>query len=125
GWFPDGDTASRVILVGACTVAGAVLGPRRRTALGLTMAGVLVAYAVTMILQPWSLSLAPIGPELTSRFFGVSNLLEALLLVPALLGTKLLTERFGWIAFTPIAMLSLATIAENRLGSDGGGAIVV
>jgi hypothetical protein len=78
-----------------------------------------------MIVQPWSLALAPIGPELTSRFFGISNLLETLLLVPALLGAKLLTERFGWLAFAPIAALSLATIAENRLGSDGGGAIVV
>jgi uncharacterized membrane protein len=125
GLYPVGDTASQVILVGACTVAAALLGPRRRTPLGLTLVGVLVAYTATMIVQPWSLALAPIGPELTSRFFGISNLLETLLLVPALLGAKLLTERFGWIAFGPIAALSLATIAENRLGSDGGGAIVV
>jgi hypothetical protein len=125
GWYPVGDTASRVVLVGACTVAGALLGPKRRTPLGLTLVGVLALYAGTMIVQPWSLALAPIGPELTSRFFGISNLLETLLLVPALLGAKLLTERFGWLAFAPIAALSLATIAENRLGSDGGGAIVV
>jgi hypothetical protein len=125
GWYPMGDTAGRVVLVGAFTVAGALAGPRRRTLLGLSLVGILLAYAVTMIVQPWSLALAPIGPELTSRFFGVSNLLETLLLVPALLGAKLLTERFGWIAFAPVAALSLATIAENRLGSDGGGAIVV
>ena len=125
GWYPVGDTASRVALVGACTVAAALLGPRRRTPLGLTLVGVMLAYAATMVVQPWSLALAPIGPELTSRFFGISNLLETLLLVPALLGTKLLVERFGWIVFPPIAALSLATIAENRLGSDGGGAIVV
>ena len=125
GWYPVGDTASRVALVGACTIAGAVIGPRRRTPLGFALVAVLLAYAVTMVVQPWSLALAPIGPELTSRFFGISNLLETLLLVPALLGAKLLTERFGWIAFGPIAALSLATIAENRLGSDGGGAIVV
>jgi uncharacterized membrane protein (DUF441 family) len=86
---------------------------------------VLVAYAATMIVQPWSLSFAPIGPELTSRFFGVSNLLEALLLVPAVGAAVLLTRRFGWPAFVLVFALSLATIAENRLGSDGGGAIVV
>jgi hypothetical protein len=125
GWIQDGSTAWRVALVGACTIAGAFLGPRRRTALGLSLAGVLVAYAATMIVQPWSLSFAPIGPELTSRFFGVSNLLEALLLVPAVGAAVLLTRRFGWPAFVLVFALSLATIAENRLGSDGGGAIVV
>jgi hypothetical protein len=125
GWLQDGDTAWRVTLVGACTVAGALLGPRRKTTLGFTMAGVLVAYAVTMIVQPWSLSFAPVGPELTSRFFGVSNLLEALLLVPAVVAATLLKQRFGWPAFVLVFALSLLTIAENRLGSDGGGAIVI
>jgi hypothetical protein len=125
GWQPTGGGAARVALVGACTVAGALIGPRRRVPLGLSLAGVLVAYAVTMVVQPWSLSLAPIGPELTSRFFGVSNLLETLLLVPALVAARLLTQRFGWTAFALVAGLALATIAENRLGSDGGGAIVL
>lgn len=125
GWLPSGDTASRVLLVGACTVAGALVGPRRRLPLGLALVGILVAYGVTMLLQPWSLALAPIGPELTSRFFGISNLLETLMLVPALVGARLLQERFGWRAFAAVGALSLAVIAENRLGSDGGGAIVV
>jgi hypothetical protein len=125
GWHPTGDTASRVALVGACTVAGALVGPRRRVPLGLALVAILVAYGVTMIVQPWSLALAPIGPELTSRFFGISNLLETLLLVPALVGARLLKERFGWAAFVAVGGLSLAVIAENRLGSDGGGAIVV
>jgi hypothetical protein len=125
GWAPTGDTAWRVVLVGACTVAGAFVGPRRRTPLGLELVGILVAYGATMIVQPWSLALAPIGPELTSRFFGISNLLETLLLVPALVGARLLKERFGWAAFAAVGALALAVIAENRLGSDGGGAIVV
>ena len=125
GTYPTGDTASRVALVGACTVAGALLGPRRRLPLALLMVGTLVAYGVMMIVQPWSLALAPIGPELTSRFFGISNVLETLLLAPALIGAKLLMERWGWPAFLAVGALSLAVIAENRLGSDGGGAIVV
>jgi hypothetical protein len=86
---------------------------------------VLVGYAATMALHPEAVSLAPMGPELTSRFFGVSNLLETLLLGPALLGAFLLTKRFGWLAFVAVALLSLVTIAENQLGADGGGAIVV
>src|SRR5207302_9636621 len=65
------------------------------------------------------------GPELTSRFFGVSNLLESFLLAPALIGARLLAARFGPIAFAAVGALALATIAENQLGSDGGGAVVV
>jgi hypothetical protein len=98
---------------------------RRRIVLGIALVSVLAAYAVTMVVHPWALSLAPMGPELTSRFFGVSNLLETLLLVPALLGAYLLKERFGWLAFGAVGLLALLTISENRLGADGGGAVVV
>jgi hypothetical protein len=128
GWFPTGDTAPRVILLGLCTVAGGLFGPtffRRRVQIGVAMVVLLAAYAVSMLVRPSTLSLAPVGPELTSRFFGVSNLLETWLLFPALLGAALLAKRFGPVAFLTIGGLALATIAENVLGSDGGGAIVV
>ncbi len=128
GWLLAGSTGPRVALVGACTVAGGVLGARYLRGgaqLGLALVGVVVAYALTMAVHPEALSLAPMGPELTSRFFGVSNLLETFLLAPALIGAKLLGDRFGWTAFAAVALLSLVTIAENQLGSDGGGAIVV
>jgi hypothetical protein len=128
GWFPAGDAAPRVTLLGLCTVAGGILGPmlfRRRAVFGFALVALLVAYAVSMYVRPSTLSLAPIGPELTSRFFGVSNLLETWLLFPALLGAALLRRRFGWPMFLAIGALALATIAENKLGSDGGGAIVV
>lgn len=128
GWFPAGGVASRVALLGIFTVAGGILGPRllrNRTALGLALVALLAAHAVSMLVRPSTLSLAPVGPELTSRFFGVSNLLEAWLLYPALLGAALLGRRFGAPAFLAVGALALATIAENRLGSDGGGAIVV
>ena len=128
GWFPTGDAAGRVTLLGLCTVAGAMFGPiffRRRLHLGVALVALLAAYTVSMIIRPSTLSLAPIGPELTSRFFGVSNLLETWLLYPGLLGAALLTRRFGPFAFVGVAGLTLATIAENALGADGGGAIVV
>jgi hypothetical protein len=132
GWLLAGPTGLRVALVGACTVAGGLLGPKLRsgtgvhgTGLGVALVFVLMGYAATMAFHPEAVSLAPMGPELTSRFFGVSNLLETLLLGPALLGAYLLTRRFGWVAFVAVALLSLVTIAENQLGSDGGGAIVV
>ena len=128
GWMLDGAVEPRVALVGVCTVAGGILGARflrSGPALGAALVGVLGAYALTMAVHASALSLAPIGPELTSRFFGVSNQLETLLLVPALLGARLLTARYGKVAFAAVAVLSLLTIAENQLGSDGGGAIVV
>ena len=128
GWFPAGDAASRVTLLGLCTVAGGILGAklfRNRTFFGFALVALLLAYAISMAVRPSTLSLAPIGPELTSRFFGVSNLLETWLLFPALLGAALLKQRFGWVALVGVGALALATIAENSLGSDGGGAIVV
>ena len=128
GWFPTGHTVPRVTLLGLCTVAGGLFGPtffRRKSQLGLALVVLLAAYAASMLIRPSTLSLAPVGPELTSRFFGVSNLLETWLLFPALLGAALLAKRFGWFAFLAIGGLALATIAENALGSDGGGAIVV
>jgi hypothetical protein len=128
GWLPAGDAVPRVTLLGLCTVAGGLLGGalyRRRVALGFVLVALLVAYTMSMLLRPSTLSLAPIGPELTSRFYGVSNLLETWLLVPSLGGAALLAQRFGATAFVAVGGLSLATIAENKLGADGGGAIVV
>jgi len=128
GWLPNGDAGPRVALVGLCCVAGGAWGPRflrSQTVLGFALVAVLAAYAVSMILNAASLSFAPMGPELTSRFFGVSNLLESLLLVPALLGARFLAARYGPVAFAAVGALALATIAENQLGSDGGGAVVV
>jgi hypothetical protein len=128
GWFPDGAAAPRVTLLGLVTLAGALIGPmvlRRSVHLGVAMAALLAAYAASMLARPSTLSLAPIGPELTSRFYGVSNLLETWLLVPSLVAAALLAQRFGVLAFVAVGGLSLATIAENQLGADGGGAIVV
>src|SRR4051794_34400873 len=105
GWFPSGDTAPRVTLLGLVTLAGAAIGPmlfRKRTQLGIAMTVLVAAYAVSMLIRPSALSLAPVGPELTSRFFGVSNLLETWLLVPALVGAALLAERFGAAAFVGV-----------------------
>jgi len=128
GWWGGDDAAAQVVGLGVATVVGGIVAPRvlrTRLALGAFLTGVVLAYAVAMAIHPPAMSLAPLGPELTSRFFGVSNLVEALLLGPALLGAKLLAERFGPLAFAAVALLTLATIGENQLGADGGGAFVV
>ncbi len=128
GWIPAGGVSARLTLLGVCTVAGGVLGQRAwrsPVVAGFGLAAVLAGYVSAMVVQPSALSLAPLGPELTSRFFGVSNLLETLLLVPALGCAAFLGRRFGPFAFAGAAALALAAVAENRLGADGGGAVVL
>jgi hypothetical protein len=48
-----------------------------------------------------------------------------MLLVPALGGAVYLWRRLGWWAFAGVALLSFVTVAGNRFGADGGGAIVL
>ncbi len=48
-----------------------------------------------------------------------------MLLVPALAGAVYLWRCFGWPAFGGVALVSFVTVAGNRFGADGGGAIVL
>ena len=128
GLYAGGGVILRLALLAACAFFGGLAARRivaRPTAAGLALTGVVAAYAVTMAAWPWALSLGPLSPELTSRFYGVSNLIESLLLAPVLLGTALLARRWGWWCFAVTAALALVTISENRLGDDGGGAVVL
>jgi hypothetical protein len=128
GFLGAGDSTVRLVVLTLLALAGGIAGERlfrRPVLLGVGLAGVLVAYLAAMVFAPWSLSLAPLGPELTARFFGVSNLLETLLLLPALLAAVLLGRRLGPVGFALVALLAMAVVAENRLGADGGGAVVL
>lgn len=88
--------------------------------LGLACASVLLAYLLVLGLDPESVALSPFGPSQAGRFYGVSNLLETMLLVPAILGTALL-GRLG----VAVAGLSLVAVAGSRFGADGGGLLVL
>jgi hypothetical protein len=70
-------------------------------------------------------ALSPFGPTQNSRYFGLSNLLETMLLVPALAGGALLFAALGWAALTGTALVAFVAVAGNRFGADGGGAIVL
>ena len=91
-------------------------------ALGVTLASVIVAYLLAMALEPPSVALSPLGPTQNSRFYGFSNLLETLFLVPALAAAALL--RRSW-AFFAVAALTVVTVAGSRFGADAGGAVVL
>jgi hypothetical protein len=98
---------------------------RSAVAVGAILAGVVLCYLVALGLDGSAVALSPFGPTQNSRFYGLSNLLETLLLVPALAGAALLSRRFGPFAFAAVALVSLVAVAGDRFGADGGGAIVL
>jgi hypothetical protein len=90
-------------------------------AVGAVLAATLAAYLAAFAIDQAWLALSPLGPTQNSRFYGLSNLLETVLLVPALVGAALL----GWVGFAVVGALALVTVAGSRFGADGGGAIVL
>jgi cytochrome c553 len=88
--------------------------------LGYACAAVLGAYLVVLGLDAEAVALSPFGPSQAGRFYGVSNLLETFLLVPALLGAALLGR-----AGIAVAALAVVAVAGSRFGADGGGLLVL
>ena len=116
-----------LVLAGSTAIGGLALAPLARSheALAFLCAGVLAAYLLVLALDGPAVALSPFGPTQNARFYGLSNLLETMLLVPALAGAAAASFRFGPIGFGAIALLSLVTVAGNRFGADGGGAVVL
>ena len=88
--------------------------------LGWACAAILAAYLVALGLDAETVALSPFGPSQSGRFYGINNLLETMLLAPALLGAALL-GRVGIL----VAALAFITIGGNRFGADGGGIVVL
>jgi hypothetical protein len=111
----------------AAAVGGPLLARALRSDLriGIFLAAIVVAYLVALGVDGSAVALSPFGPSQNSRFYGLSNFLETMLLVPAFAGAVFLWRRFGWPAFAVVALLSFVTVAGNRFGADGGGAIVL
>src|SRR5436190_10205340 len=86
---------------------------------------VIAAYLVAMAVEPTWVAINPLGPTQNSRFFGIGNQVETLLLAPVLAGAALAGRRFGVIGFIAFALLGLVTVADNSFGADGGGAVVL
>ncbi len=88
--------------------------------LGIACGAILAAYLVAMGLDAETVALSPFGPSQVGRFYGINNLLETMLLAPALVGTALLGR-----AGVGVAGLAFVTIGGNRFGADGGGIVVL
>ncbi len=101
-------------------VAGAVAAAALLLPLGWASAAVVAATALVLWLDPAAVALSPFGPSQAGRFYGVSNLHETMLLVPALLGAALL-GRLGVV----VGALAVVTVAGSGLGADGGGLLVL
>ena len=118
-------------VLAAFAVAVAVGGPilaavlRSELALGSFLVGVLAAYLLALGIDGTTVALSPFGPTQNARYYGLSNLLETMLLVPALVGAALLYTVLGWAAYAATGLLGFVTVAGNRFGADGGGAIVL
>ncbi|HET8953209.1 MAG TPA: c-type cytochrome [Solirubrobacteraceae bacterium] len=88
--------------------------------LGWACAAILAAYLLALGLDAETVALSPFGPSQSGRFYGINNLLETMLLAPALVGAALL-GRAGIL----VAGLAFVTIGGNRFGADGGGIVVL
>ena len=117
-----------LVVLGLAVALGGLLVARfvrPSLALGLFLGGVVAAYLLALGIDGTTVALSPFGPTQNSRYFGLSNLLETMLLVPALAGGALLFAALGWAALTGTALVAFVAVAGNRFGADGGGAIVL
>ncbi|HEV8602854.1 MAG TPA: hypothetical protein VGQ68_05595 [Gaiellaceae bacterium] len=114
-----GLTLAAAVGLGAPALAAAA---RSRRALAGALLSIFAVYVVVLVFSTETSSLAALGPHPDGgvRFYGISNQVETLLLVPALLGAALLDQRL----LPPIAALVLVVVGASGLGADGGGLIV-
>jgi hypothetical protein len=126
-----GQVSNEVLLCAALS-AGTVLlalalarSARTETALFALYAGVVALYAFVMVVRPEWQAVNPFGPTQNSRFWGIGNQIETLLLAPLLAGAFLARRRFGIFGFVLFGVFGLVVMTDNRLGADGGGAIAL
>ena len=116
--------AAAVAGVASLALAAAPLVLVRRR-LGLLAGAAVGAYGLALALQPTWVALSPLGPSQNGRFYGLSNVLSALLLPVVLVCAELARRRFGWGGFAAVAATSVVVVGAARLGADAGGALVL
>jgi hypothetical protein len=126
-----GEVSNEVLLCAAIFAGTALVAfalarvCRSEAALLALYGGVVALYAYVMVKRPEWQAVNPFGPTQNSRFWGIGNQVETLLLAPLLAGAFLARRRFGALGFVVFGVFGLAVITDNRLGADGGGAIVL
>jgi hypothetical protein len=123
--------SNEVLLIAAISAGTAALAfalarlCRSDDALLLLFGGVVMLYAVVMVVRPEWQAVNPFGPTQNSRFWGIGNQAETLLLAPLLTGAVIAQRRFGLGGFLAFGCFGLIVMTDNRLGADGGGAIML
>ena len=126
-----GQVSNEVLLCAALSAGTALLAfvlarkCRSESALLALYGGVVALYAYVMVTRPEWQAVNPFGPTQNSRFWGIGNQIETLLLAPLLAGAFLARRRFGIVGFAVFGVFGLVVMTDNRLGSDGGGAIAL
>ena len=111
------------LMVGAIAVAAAAAPFLARVPLAAAIGTVVLAYLLSLAADTSIVALSPFGPSQSGRFYGISNLIETLMLVPAFAGVALLARRP--LVAAGLAAVTLVSVAGSRFGADGGGAIVL
>jgi hypothetical protein len=113
-----------LVLLSAVGLGAPALAALTRSRLGFAAAllAVFAVYAGVLAFSTETSSLAAFGPHPDGgvRFYGISNQVETLLLVPGLLGAALL----GVGLLPLVAVCVLVVVGASRLGADGGGVLV-
>ena len=96
--------------------------PCRGRSLGLPFVALLAALRLVLALSPETNSLMALGPHpgRRSRFYGVTNQVETLLLGPARSAALLLAAA----RLAALALLALVAVGASKTGADGGGILV-
>src|SRR5438309_201758 len=109
-----GQVSNEVLLCAAIS-AGTVLlalalarACRSESALLALYGGVVALYAFVMVTRPEWQAVNPFGPTQNSRFWGIGNQIETLLLAPLLAGAFLARRRFGIVGFVLFGVFALA-----------------
>ena len=126
-----GEVSNEVLLCAAVSAGTALVALalarlcRSESALLALYGGVVALYAFVMVRRPEWQAVNPFGPTQNSRFWGIGNQVETLLLAPLLAGALLARRRFGIVGFVVFGVFGLVVMTDNRLGADGGGAIAL
>jgi hypothetical protein len=114
-----------VLLTFAAAVAAAVPLDRRlpsSTAFAAALVAPIVLYLACFAADSSWITFSPLGPTQNARFYGLTNVLSALVLVPALAAADALRRPIG---FALVAGLAIVTVGGTRFGADGGGAVML
>jgi len=111
-----------LLVVVGLAAPGLAAVTRSRLALAAALLAVFAVYAGVLAFSTETSSLAALGPHPDGgvRFYGISNQVETLLLVPGLLGAALL----GVGLLPLVAVCVLVVVGASGLGADGGGMLV-